>query len=116
MTDSPPPPPPPTGPPPPPTGPPPPPPPPAGGYYATGATKPHPRGVTVLVLGILSFFCLGIILGPIAIVMGTNALKEIDANPGVYSNRGQVNAGRICGIVGTVLSVLLIIAAISGNS
>jgi len=71
--------------------------------------------VPVLVLGILSFFCFGIILGPIAIVMGTNALKEVDANPGAYNNRGQINAGRICGIVGTVLSVLVIIAAIANS-
>ena len=113
MTDSPtPPPPPPTGPPPPP----PPPPPPAGGYYAAGGSIPHPRGVPVLVLGILSFFCFGIILGPIAIVMGTNALKDVDAHPGTYNNRGQINAGRICGIIGTVLSVLGIIAVIAQNS
>jgi hypothetical protein len=111
MSDSP------TPPPPPPTGPPPPPPPPASGSGSfEGVSRPHPRGVTVLVLGILSFFCLGIVLGPIAIVMGTNTLKEIDANPLAYNNRGQVNAGRICGIIGTILSVIGIIVVIAQNA
>ncbi len=70
---------------------------------------PHPKGTTVLVLGIVSFFCFGIITGTIAFFMGTAALKEIDAVPGRYSNRGQVNAGRICGIIGAILNVLSII-------
>ena len=84
MTDSPtPPPPPPTGPPPPP----PPPPPPGGGYYAAGGSVPHPRGVPVLVLGILSFFCFGIILGPIAIVMGTSRCTRSCSIPSVLRLR-----------------------------
>lgn len=48
-------------------------------------------------------------LGIAAWVMGNNAIREIDANPTAYTNRGQVNAGRICGIVATVLFVLGII-------
>jgi Domain of unknown function (DUF4190) len=92
----------------------PPPPPPAsepsyGGAYA----RPHPRGTTVLVLGILSIFCFGIVLGPIAAIMGKNALDEIDANPQAYNNRSQVLAGVICGIVGFALNAiwLIILAA-----
>ena len=66
----------------------------------------HPKGVTVLVLGILSIVVCQI-LGPVAIVMGRNALREIDAAPpGTYANRGLVQAGWICGIVGTVLLVI----------
>ena len=87
-------------------------PPPPPGYQSFGAgtsARPHPKGTTILVLGILSFFCFGIVLGTIAFVMGTSALKEIDANPGAYTNRGQINAGRICGAIGAVLSVLGII-------
>lgn len=81
-----------------------------GGGYATAVG--HPRATTVLVLGILSFFCFGIILGPIAIVLGSSALKEIDANPGGYTNRGTVKAGFVCGIVGTALSVVGILLLI----
>jgi hypothetical protein len=84
---------------------PPPPPPATGPSYGGGYAQPHPRGTTVLVLGILSFFCFGVILGPIAAIMGKNALDEIDANPQAYTNRSQVLAGMICGIIGFVLSV-----------
>lgn len=36
--------------------------------------------------------------------MGNTALREMDAQPGVvFSNRGNVTAGRMCGIIGTVL-------------
>jgi hypothetical protein len=65
----------------------------------------HPQGTTVLVLGILSLVICGF-LGPVAWIMGNNALAEIDRNPAAYANRSTVNAGRICGIVATVLLAL----------
>jgi len=69
---------------------------------------PHPRGTPVLVMGIISIVVcgLGLILGPLATFQGGQALKEIDAAPGVYNNRQTVSIGRILGIVGTILSVL----------
>ncbi len=81
------------------------PPPPAGG---TGGPVDHPRGMTVLILGILSLVCCSP-LGIVAFVMGNNALKEIDAQPGRYGNRQIVQIGRILGIIGMVLLVLSII-------
>ena len=108
------------------TPPPPPPPPGDGGYggyqapppapgYVEGSgpmgAREHPKGTLILILGILSIVCLSI-LGPFAWVMGNKALAEIDSNPAAYSNRGTVNAGRICGIIGTVLLVIGIITAI----
>jgi len=65
----------------------------------------HPQGTTVLVLGILSLVVCSI-LGPFAWVMGNNAIADIDQNPQAYSNRGAVQAGRICGIVATCLLVV----------
>ena len=93
-----------------------PPPPPSGptdpsygyGEQYGGVPQPHPQGTTVLVLGILSLVICGF-LGPVAWIMGNNALVEIDRNPSAYSNRSTVNAGRICGIVATVLLVLGIV-------
>jgi hypothetical protein len=41
--------------------------------------------------------------------MGNSALKEIDRDPSAYTNRGIVNAGRICGAIGAAVSVLLLI-------
>lgn len=91
-----------------------PPPPPAGGYgYGGGPVGggDHPQGTTILILGILGIVCCGP-LGIAAWVMGNKAIKEIDANPSAYTNRGTVNAGRICGIVGTILMVVGIVAYI----
>ncbi len=54
-------------------------------------------------LGILSLVVCSI-MGPFAWNMGNKAIKEMDAQPGVvFSNRGSVNGGRICGIIATVL-------------
>ncbi len=98
------------------------------GYQAYGATSPwgasrdHPNGTTILVLGILSLVACGL-LGPVAWVMGNKAIREIDADAGVtYRNRGNVTAGRVCGIISSVLmilgvavGVLIVIAAIAGT-
>ena len=70
-----------------------------------GGPVDHPKGITVLVLGILSIVCCSP-LGIVAFVMGNNALKEIDAQPGRYGNRQIVQIGRILGIIGMVLLVL----------
>ncbi|MFB9315636.1 hypothetical protein [Nocardioides plantarum] len=88
-------------------------------YVATGPTgvpfgppPDHPSASTVLVLGILGLV-LCQVLSPVAWVLGGRTLREIDASGGRYGGRGTVNAGRICGIVGTiilVLSLLLVVA------
>ncbi|HZC71269.1 MAG TPA: DUF4190 domain-containing protein [Jatrophihabitans sp.] len=76
-----------------------------GGYPPPGWRIEHPQGTTVLVLGILSLVVCGI-LGPFAWSMGNRALTEIDAQPNYYSNRGSVVAGRICGIIATILLII----------
>ncbi|MEO6790107.1 MAG: DUF4190 domain-containing protein [Ornithinibacter sp.] len=83
----------------------------------------HPKGITILVLGILSLVCCSP-LGIAAFIMGNTALKEIDADPARYSNRQLVVIGRILGIIGMVLLVLSILwvvfagglAVLSGNN
>ncbi|BCW94882.1 MAG: DUF4190 domain-containing protein [Fimbriimonadales bacterium] len=59
----------------------------------------------ILVLGILGIVCLPI-LAPVAWIMGNNALKELDQGFGDPNTRGLVVAGRILGIIGTVLLIL----------
>lgn len=85
------------------------------GYYPVEV-----KGGQILTMGILSFFCFGIILGTIAYTQGTKALAAIDQGQGDPSQRGQVSAGRICGLIGAILSVISIILniglAISGHS
>lgn len=74
------------------------------GYYGPPPQS-HPNGTTILVLGILSIVVCSFI-GPFAWVMGNKAIKEIDSSGYYYENRGQIQAGRICGIIGTVFLIL----------
>ena len=76
--------------------------------YGVPIAQQHPKSVAVLVLGILSLIGFSV-LGPFAWVMGNNAIREIDASPGHYTDRGTVNAGRIMGIVGRVLRILSVL-------
>jgi hypothetical protein len=63
------------------------------------------RGQTVLVLGILSLVVggIGLILGPMAWIMGRNDLREMDAGRMDRSGHDSTNAGRICGMIATFL-------------
>jgi len=63
------------------------------------------QATTVLVLGILSLV-LCQVLGPIAWVMGNNELAGIDAGRRPPQNRGTAQAGRILGIISTVLMII----------
>jgi hypothetical protein len=79
-------------------------------YYSSGAYGlPSANGGTILTLGIVSFFCFGIILGPVAWVMGNSALKLIDSGQADPSERGNVSAGRICGIISTCMNGLFLV-------
>jgi hypothetical protein len=88
------------------------PPPPGYGAPTYGPLPPnHPQAVTILVLGILGLAACQV-LGIPAWIMGNRALREIDASGGALGGRGLVQAGRVCGIVATVLillSVLLLV-------
>ena len=84
---------------------------------------PIPNSQGILILGIFSLvttFCcggigfVGIILGIIAVVMSSKAEQMYAANPAPYteSSYKNVNAGRICGIIGIVVNGVIIIAGI----
>lgn len=63
----------------------------------------HPDGQTVLILGILGLVVCGV-LAPIAWLKGRRVLAEMDAQPGVvWSNRGNVQTGKLLGLIGTIL-------------
>ena len=72
--------------------------------------KPH-RGTLILVLGILGLVICGP-LGIVAWVMGSGDLKEIDAGTMDASGRGTTQAGKICGIIATILMIIGVIVAI----
>jgi uncharacterized membrane protein YjgN (DUF898 family) len=72
----------------------------------------HPQATTVLVLGILGIVVCGV-LAPFAWTMGNRVLREIDASQGRIGGRGNVNAGRILGMVGTAILALSVLALIA---
>ena len=72
-------------------------------------------GGLILTLGILGLLVCNL-LGPIAAVMGGKAVAAIDRGEADPNERGSANAGRIMGIISTVLlalSVLLLIIAVA---
>ena len=89
---------------------------PQGYGYGQPAPANHPSATTALVLSLIGLagiaFCGGItlVLSPFAWRIGARAVREIDENPGTYGGRDQANAGRIMGIIGTVLLVLGLLA------
>jgi len=73
--------------------------------------KPH-RGTLILVLGILGLVVCGP-LGIVAWILGSGDLKEMDAGAMDPAGRGPTQAGRICGIIATVLMILGVIIGIA---
>jgi len=65
----------------------------------------------ILVLGILSVIGLPF-LGPVAWIMGNNAMKILNSFEADPSQRTNARAGQVCGIIGTVFLILGIISLI----
>ena len=63
----------------------------------------------ILVLGILSFFVGGPILGLVAWIMGSNDLKEMRAVRMDPEGESQTNTGRICGMISTLLGAVVLL-------
>lgn len=79
--------------------------PPQGGpQYQSGAAPQNGMGTAALVMGILQFFCLGIIGSILAIIFGKIGMDRADQ--GLANNRGVAKAGFVLGIIGVVLSVI----------
>ena len=76
-----------------------------GGQPPMGGAAPI-NGQTIMIMGIVSLFCFGIILGPVAWIQGNAALKSLDTYGDPTNQRSPVTTGRICGMIGTILSAL----------
>ena len=75
-----------------------------------------PNATVVLVLGILSIpgcccYGVGLIFGIIALVMASSSAKLYNFNPVAYteSSYKNMNAGKICAIIGVIFSGLTIL-------
>jgi len=79
--------------------------------------RPLPNGTAVLVLGILSIVTcccwgiIGVILGVIALILANKDSRAYHINPALYTEGSykNLNAGKICAIIGLVLSLLTVI-------
>jgi hypothetical protein len=73
------------------------------------------NGIAALVLGILSILtciCYGVIglpLGIIAFFLGRGAEREFRNNQDIYISAGNATAGKILGIIGIVLNIIMIL-------
>ena len=72
--------------------------------------KPH-RGAVILVFGILGLVACQA-FGIAAWVMGNNDLREMNAGYMDSSGRDLTNAGRICGMIATVLMICPVLVGI----
>ncbi|MBT3637673.1 MAG: DUF4190 domain-containing protein [Opitutae bacterium] len=70
------------------------------------------RGTLILILGIVSILCCGPV-GIAALIMGSADLKEMDAGTMDPVGRGATNGGKICGIIGLVLWVVVIVLQVA---
>jgi hypothetical protein len=95
--------------------------------YAGGLVPTHPSATSSMVLGIIGLVsilvCAGtlLILSPVAWVLGAKAVRAIDASPGRYGGRDRAAAGKIMGIIGSVLLVLgvlliILVIVVAANS
>ncbi len=90
-----------------------------GGFYNDPAPQNLPNANIVLVLGILSILlcwwhfisAAGIILGIIALVMAKREKALYSSNPSRYtiSSLNNVKTGRICAIIGIIISALVFV-------
>jgi len=69
--------------------------------------KTSSRATTSLVLGILGFVCCQI-CAPIAWYLGSQELQAIQAGQSSSAGQGVALAGKVLGIIGTILFVLAI--------
>ncbi len=86
-------------------------------YAGRGGQESLPNAIAILVLGILSIvLCQP--LGIAAWIMANSSLSQYNQAPERYSESSlnTVKAGRICGIIGVCLILLLLVLMLAGVS
>jgi hypothetical protein len=84
---------------------------------------PVPNSQAILIMGIFSlvlaiccagFLFVGLVLGIVAVIMSPKALETYQQNPALYteSSYKNINAGRICGIIGIILNGAMVLFGI----
>ena len=88
--------------------------PPAANGAAAGAPKDHPRATTSLVLGIVSLFIFGLVLGAVAIYLGSKVEQEIATSDGTLTGTDRARWGKNLGIAGMILWTVLLLVSVAG--
>jgi hypothetical protein len=73
------------------------------------------KAIASLVLSLLSWLICPIVLSIAAIVLGSQAKREIDGDPSI-TGRGMAQAGFVIGIAGLVIYPLVIVLAVIADS
>lgn len=74
-----------------------------------------PNATLIVVLGAISivtsccYGVIGLVLGIVTLVLANSAKKQYLADPEIYDNYSQIKTGRILGIIGIILSILVMI-------
>lgn len=90
---------------------------PNNGGFGYGMQQPLPNSTIVLILGILSivtcccYGVIGLILGIVALVLSKKDKSLYIASIGAYTENSykNLNAGRVCAIIGLILNILTIL-------
>ena len=83
------------------------------GSPAPGVAPQNGMGTAALIMGILQFFCLGTLGSILAVIFGKIGMNRADQ--GLATNRGSAKAGFVLGIIGLVLSALVLIGSIASG-
>lgn len=91
----------------------PPPPPPGqpgpGGYGYQAVPQTNQKALWSMIVGLVSLVFCGIVLGIVAIVLGSSARKEIAASGGMQTGEGMAKAGVILGAIGIVVTIGVVV-------
>nr|WSW68580.1 DUF4190 domain-containing protein [Streptomyces sp. NBC_00995] len=81
--------------------------------YSVPAARSGTNGFAVasLICGIIGLLFFGIVLGPVAIVLGVVGLRQLSAKGGT----GMAKAGLVLGVIDLLIVVVMVIAAASGG-
>jgi hypothetical protein len=82
---------------------------PDGGWAQAGGAKTSGKSTAALVLGILGLLFCPLICSVLALVLGHQSRREIDASGGRLGGRGNATAGIVLGWVGIAIMIALIV-------
>jgi hypothetical protein len=83
----------------------------SGRRMRRGDFKPH-NGQMIMILGIISFFIMPHILGPVSWIMGYLDLKKIRRGEMDPEGESQTRTGMICGMISTILHAVILVIAV----